>query len=228
MRDLFGAVPARRKFLRAESTEASHVAEALTAAGPRAARTSGFVLSSGGRNVIQAPPVDGLLARVHQVFGAAYADDLATVEGGQAWATVRGFARPPVVVRARARLACGSSSTAAPCGTGRWRAPSPRPTARPGVRDPRPEVLLFLDVPLHMVDVNVHPAKTEVRFAEPRTVWSAVEQAVRQALAAGARRAAPRVSLSGDADASPPPSVAYGVRPLGARAPRRGWPRQPM
>ena len=38
-----------------------------------------------------------------------------------------------------------------------------------GVRDPRPEVVLFVDVPLHMVDVNVHPAKTEVRFAEPQT-----------------------------------------------------------
>jgi DNA mismatch repair protein MutL len=104
-----------------------------------------------------------------------------------------------------------------------------------GVRDPRPEVLLFVDVPLHMVDVNVHPAKTEVRFAEPRTVWSAVEQAVRQALGAGARQAAPRVTLSGElgsgpADASSAAGAAWmGYRPRGVSlAADAEWPTEPM
>jgi hypothetical protein len=98
--DLFGAVPARRKFLRAESTEAGHVAEALTLLA-LGRPDVGFTLASGGRNLIQAPPVDGLFARVHQVFGATYADDLVPVEGGQAWVTVRGFARPPSSAAAR-------------------------------------------------------------------------------------------------------------------------------
>jgi DNA mismatch repair protein MutL len=49
------------------------------------------------------------------------------------------------------------------------------------------EAFLFLEAPLHMVDVNVHPAKIEVRFAEPRTVWAAVQSAVRQALSQGTR-----------------------------------------
>ena len=211
VRDLFGAVPARRKFLRAESTEASHVAEALTVLA-LARPDVGFVLSSGGRTVLQAPPVDGLLARVHQVFGATYADDLVTVEGGQAWVTVRGFARPPsssAPGRASVRLFVNGRAVRdraiARAVTEAYRAT--------GVRDPRPEVLLFVDVPLHIVDVNVHPAKTEVRFAEPRTVWSAVEQAVRQALAAGARRAAPRVALSGEFDV---PSVAARSSAYGA------------
>lgn len=211
VRDLFGAVPARRKFLRAEATEASHVAEALTLLA-LARPDVGFVLSSAGRTVLQAPPVDGLLARVHQVFGAAYADDLVAVEAGQAWATVRGFARPPsssAPGRASLRLFVNGRAVrdraVARAVTEAYRAT--------GVRDPRPEVLLFLDVPLHMVDVNVHPAKTEVRFAEPRTVWSAVEHAVRQALATGARRAAPRVSLSGDFAPRPASvgSSAYGA-----------------
>jgi DNA mismatch repair protein MutL len=195
VRDLFGAVPARRKFLRAEATEASHVAEALTLLA-LGRPDVGFFLGSGGRSAIQAPPVDGLFARVHQVFGATYADELVPVEAGQAWATVRGFARPPSASAGRPSLRLFVNGRAvrdraiARAVTEAYRAT--------GVRDPRPDVLLFVDVPLHLVDVNVHPAKAEVRFAEPRTVWSAVEQAVRDALGAGARQAAPRVTLLGD------------------------------
>ena len=229
--DLFGAVPARRKFLRAESTEAGHVAEALTLLA-LGRPDVGFTLASGGRSLIQAPPVDGLFARVHQVFGATYADDLVPVEGGQAWVTVRGFARPP------------SSSAARPSQRlfVNGRAVRDRAIARAvteayratGVRDPRPEVLLFVDVPLHMVDVNVHPAKTEVRFAEARTVWSAVQQAVRQALAAGARSTAPRVALSADRDTAPTASGVTSAswsrfRPSGASlAADAEWPTEPM
>jgi DNA mismatch repair protein MutL len=209
VRDLFGAVPARRKFLRSDGTESSHVAEALTLLA-LARPDVGFLLSSSGRTVLQAPPVDGLFARVHQVFGRTYADELVPVEGGQAWAGVRGFARSPQSSAARGIVRLFVNGRAvrdraiARAVTEAYRAT--------GARDPRPEVLLFVDVPRHMVDVNVHPAKTEVRFAEPRTVWSAVEHAVRDALGAGARRSAPRVELSAE------------IGPGSERGPAPGWP----
>jgi DNA mismatch repair protein MutL len=57
------------------------------------------------------------------------------------------------------------------------------------------EAFLFVEVPAHMVDVNVHPAKTEVRFADGRTVWAAVERSVRAALEQGVREL-PSVEVS--------------------------------
>lgn len=194
VRDLFGAVPARRKFLRADSTEAGHVAEALTLlalAHPRV----GFVLASGGRNVLRAPPVAGLAERVYQIFGGNYLDGLLPIEAGEGWVSVRGLvSRPDRPGRARAALRLFVNDRAV-----RDRALAKAVTEAyrlAGAADVRAEALLFLDVPLHMVDVNVHPAKTEVRFADPRTVWAAVEHVVRQALAAAAQRETPRADAS--------------------------------
>jgi DNA mismatch repair protein MutL len=190
VRDLFGAVPARRKFLRSAPTEASYAAEAVTLLALARPRT-GFFLRSSGRAIVEAPPVDGLAARLFQLFGAKALDDLVPVEGGTEWVTVRGFvsrpdrprpARPdlrlfvnlrPVRDRAlsRAVLEAFRSSGAGERGF---------------------LAFVFVEVPPHVVDVNVHPAKTEVKFADGRTVFAAVERAVRQALSEGVR-SAPRV-----------------------------------
>src|SRR5207247_3276326 len=76
--------------------------------------------------------------------------------------------------------------------------------------------LLFVDVPPHLVDVNVHPAKTEVRFADGRTPWTAVERAVRQALAGGGEASEiPAVRLSGGGS---PGRVEAAVQSFFARA----------
>ncbi len=129
VRDLFGTLPARRKFLRAAATEASHVAEAVTLLALARPET-GFSLRSGGRTVIETPPVDGLAARLFQLFGAGLLEDLASVEGGSEWATVRGFVsrpdrpRPP---RPSLRLFVNLAR----CATGRCRRPCSRPIAPP-------------------------------------------------------------------------------------------------
>jgi DNA mismatch repair protein MutL len=191
VRDLFGAVPARRKFLRADATESAHLAEAVTLLALTRPDV-GFRLVSGNRETLSAPPVDGLAARLYQVFGEACLDDLLAVDGLEGWVGVRGFvARPdrPAAARPSFRLYVNG------------RAVRDRALARAvaeayravGRRDPGGQAFLFVEVPLHMVDVNVHPAKTEIRFADPRTVWGAVERVVKGALAGGTqavRRAA--------------------------------------
>jgi DNA mismatch repair protein MutL len=194
--DLFGAVPARRKFLRAESTEASHVAEMMTllALGRPEVRVA---LVSGGRTVIDAPPADGHEARLYQLFGAALLDGLLPVDGRADWARVSGFTSRPgrsdAGSRANVRLYVNGRSVR---DRALMKAVSEGYRAA-GASSHTPEAFLFVDVPPHMVDVNVHPAKTEVRFADPRTVFVAVERAVQESLSRGAQGSAPRVVSTG-------------------------------
>ncbi len=186
-RDLFGGVPARRKFLRAESTEAAHVAEAVTLLA-LARPEIGFFLKSGGRTVLEAPAVESLPSRVYQVFGKGFLEDLLAVDSGEEWVRVEGLVsrpdrpRPP---RASLRLYVNRrpvrDRALAKAVSEAYRAA--------GAGDRGAEAVLFVDVPPHLVDVNVHPAKTEVRFADPRTVFTAVERAVRGALSGGVRQA---------------------------------------
>jgi DNA mismatch repair protein MutL len=187
VRDLFGAVPARRKFLRAASTEAAHVAEALTLLA-LARPGTGFSLRSGGRVLLEAPPVDGLEARLFQVFGAKLLPDLVPVEGGTDWVGVRGFvSRPDRPRPARPNLRLFVNGRAV---RDRALAKAVMEAYRAaGGGDRGYEAFVFVDVPPHMVDVNVHPAKTEVKFADARTVFAAVERAVRAALSGGVREA---------------------------------------
>ena len=212
VRDLFGDVPARRKFLRADSTEAGHVAEAITLLALARPQT-GFTLRSGGRSVVQAPPADGLAGRLYQLFGASFVDDLAPVDDEVEGVRVHGFvARPdrPRSARPNLRLfvngrAVRDRAVAKAVAEG-YRAA--------GGGDYRGDAVLFVELPLHMVDVNVHPAKAEVRFAVPRAVWTAVERAVRHGLSEAARLRAPRAEVV-RAEEAAPAAVAETVPPRG-------------
>jgi len=182
VRDLFFNVPARRKFLRSEATESFHLTNLVThyaLANPEIA----FTLTNNGREVLRVSPANDLRERAYQVFGPEFLDNLLAVGGGPAQiARVSGFVSAPRDRRTsrdsqylfvngrfvRDRLIARALSEG-------YRAVLPH-----GVY---PAALLFIEIPLEEVDVNVHPAKTEVRFRRAAAVADAVREAVRGALA---------------------------------------------
>lgn len=182
VRDLFFNVPARRKFLKSEATESFHLTNLVThyaLAHPEIA----FALTNNGREVLRVVPASDLRERAYQVFGAEFLDNLLAVNGGHApVARVNGFVSAPRDRRTsrdaqylfvngrfvRDRLVARALSEG-------YRAVLPH-----GVY---PAALLFIELPLEEVDVNVHPAKTEVRFRRAPAVADAVREAVRAALA---------------------------------------------
>ncbi len=182
VRDLFFNVPARRKFLRSEATESFHLTNLIThyaLAHPEIA----FTLTNNGREVLRTVPAQDLRERAYQIFGAGFLENLLELGGGyEHVARVRGYVSAPVERRTsrdaqylfingrfvRDRIISRALADG-------YRSVLPQGTY--------PVALLFLEVPLEEVDVNVHPAKTEVRFRRPAAVADVVRETVRHALA---------------------------------------------
>jgi DNA mismatch repair protein MutL len=204
VRDLFYNVPARRKFLRAAATESAHVAEvvqALALAEPGLAVT----LVRDGRAARDWPRAGGREARVRDVLKG---EPLVACRGARGPLAVEAFLAPPERSRA------GSGSL--------WMLVNGRPVrdravaravahAYGSVMPPGryPIGVVFLDLPLELVDVNVHPQKAEVRFADGRAVFDAIVRILGTQLAAGlgprlARGEGARPGDGGEAAATPP------------------------
>jgi DNA mismatch repair protein MutL len=196
--DIFYCVPARRKFLKSETTELGHIASLVThyaLAHPEVQ----FLLKTPTQEILNCSPVEKLSERVYQIFGRQALDELMeipanesavrsaitepAIEADEQAATLRvsGFTSRPEVQRTnrngtyifvnrrlvRDRLLLHAISEAY------------RNIVPPGVF---PVVLLFLDLPYQEVDVNVHPAKIEVRFRHPQFVHDFTRDAIRHAL----------------------------------------------
>lgn len=180
VRDLFYNVPARRKFLKSDATELFHVTNLVTHYAlcyPHVA----FRVQHGGRTLLDVAAVETLRERAYQVFGAEFLASVVELEHASEGVRVYGFASKPNWGRTtreaqyffvngryvRDRLltqALGESyRTLLPTGT-------------------HPAAILFIELPPSEVDVNVHPAKIEVRFRRPAHVQATVIEAVRRAL----------------------------------------------
>ena len=243
VRDLFFNTPARKKFLKAEQTELSHIA-ALATHYALANPTKHFELHSATHALLQAPAVQQVSERIFQIFGRDVLDQLLPVAAETNFERA-GIPEPPPWKR-----------------PADWQPQPPGPlrihgfVSRPQlqklnrnsmyvfvnqrlIRDRAilhalteayrnvipptsfPVVLLFLEMPPQEVDVNVHPAKTEVRFRQQAFVHDFVRDAVRNSIIK-ARPAASFLTALSD-HAAMTPALVPGLSPLpGAPEPGDG------
>ncbi len=182
VRDLFFNIPARRKFLRSEATETFHLTNLVThyaLAHPEIA----FTFVNNGREVVRAAPAKDLRERAFQIFGAEFLDNMLEVNGGEPQvARVSGYVSAPRDRRTSrdSQYLFVNRRFVRDRMIGRSLSEGYRSILPHGVY---PAALLFVETPLEEVDVNVHPAKTEVRFRRQAAVADAVREAVKNALA---------------------------------------------
>jgi len=193
MRDLFYAVPARRKFLKTPRWEAEAAIEAvrrLALAWPEV----GFRIQNEGREVLALPP-QARDARIAALLGADFAAASLPVAAEAGGLVLSGLAAQPAYTRAT--------------GTEQHLVVNRRPVRDPVLRTAlrvayrdliaagrHPVAALFLEVPPEAVDVNVHPMKTELRFREEAAVRGMLISALRRTLSAGAGEAVPAPALT--------------------------------
>jgi len=202
LRNLFFATPARLKFLRSDRAEMqaiSDVLKRLAMAEPSVSFTLRDVSGGGeGRVTFRADAVSGdlfdaLRGRLGQVMGREFVDNAVSIDADREGIRLTGLAGLPTYSRGAAvaqflfvngrpvrdKLLIGALRGA---------------YADFLSRDRHPAVALFIDCDPHKVDVNVHPAKSEVRFREPGLVRGLIVSALRHALAEAGHRASTTVA----------------------------------
>jgi DNA mismatch repair protein MutL len=205
IRDLFFNVPARRKFLKSEATESFHIANLVTHYALAHPQLS-FALVNNGRESIRVTPTASLRERAYQLFGGEFIGNLIEVQAESGSMRVQGFVSSPSSTRTsrdsqyffvngryvRDKVLNKAISEA-------YRAMIPA-----GVY---PSAMIFVALAPDEVDVNVHPAKTEVRFVRSAIVHDLVRDAVRDAISA-AKAAATRFNDTRFIDKRPEPVAA--------------------
>lgn len=193
VRDLFFNTPARRKFMRAASTEFGHITDAVTRMA-MVHHSVGFSLTHNGRKTMDVAPTTNRRRRCVELLGkeldeallefeeiADLASRMADVPQGGAKAAIWGLAGLPAIARATARFQYL-------CLNGRFiRDRQISHAIKEAYRglvppDRQPVAVVFLTMPPSLADVNVHPTKAEVRFREPGRVHGLVLSALRARL----------------------------------------------
>lgn len=181
VRDLFYNLPARRKFLKAESAEAAQVSKLMTQLA-LGSPSVGFTLTSGGRRLLDCPPASDMAERFYQVYQAR--PDLVEVRREGGGLRVHGYIAPladqgprrgPQNIYVNGRIVRDKTIAHA----------IQAAYAVATVKERSPEVHLFIEMPPERVDVNVHPTKAEVRFLEQSLVHEVLRRALSDALGAG-------------------------------------------
>jgi DNA mismatch repair protein MutL len=222
VKDLFCNVPARQKFLRSGATEESHIRTVFTVHA-LSHPSIGFSLSADGRELYRLSPAESAAQRILDLFGKPFMDTLLPVESQTGDVSVKGFIERPDLGSATRRdqyiFVNGRPASAASIAYA-LREAYPK---RSG--EARPAAILFIDVPPGQVDVNVHPAKREVRFRNNAAVRNAVMGAIEKALKMQfAAPAAQEACCAQNGDRAPqeeahPAEIAFRCTPVRAAAP---------
>lgn len=182
--DLFFNLPARRKFLKGDATERRHISQ-LVARYALAYPQVAFDLQMDGKHTLQTSGNGDRREILAALYDASMARRMIPVEAPEEPLAVSGFISPPELTRGnRAELTFFVN--------GRWVQDSALAAATIQAYHGLlmvgryPLVVLFIDMPSELVDVNVHPTKAEVRFAQRDRVFTTVQRAVRRALLAHA------------------------------------------
>ncbi|MFN9849284.1 MAG: DNA mismatch repair endonuclease MutL [Alphaproteobacteria bacterium] len=198
VRDLFYATPARLKFMKSERTESTAITEELKRQA-MAHETVSFSLDIDGRRALRLPAEaagpDGRLARLSAIMGREFSDNALALDHEREGVHLTGFAGLPTYNRGNAahqylfvngrpvrdRLLQGALRGA---------------YADFLARDRHALAALYVELDAGLVDVNVHPAKAEVRFRDPGLVRGLIVSGLRHSLAAAGHRASTTVSMA--------------------------------
>jgi DNA mismatch repair protein MutL len=180
VKDLFFNMPARRKFLKSDTTESFHITN-LVQHYALANYELALLLINNARDSIRVPAVQSLKERAYQILGGSLLNKLLEVQGESNGLKIMGYVSNPQEQRSSkdaqylfvnrrfvkdqliSRALTESYRSMMPSGT-------------------YPAAVLFIEVPPDEVDVNVHPAKTEVRFLHEATIFSFVRDSIAQSL----------------------------------------------
>ncbi len=224
VRSLFFNLPARRKFLRTENTEMSHVEQqlALQALGHP---EIGFVFRTDQRLIFQLPPTASLRDRIRDLWGATLADELLEIpEVPLHGIKVHGFlGRPGISRSTRAQQLVFVNGRAVENSTLNYGLREGYHTTL--MKGQFPVTFLFVEVEPSAVDVNVHPAKREVRFRDPSSIREAVVEVVKRTLETDRERwsasfAAPGIDVRMPESAQDPQPIREPVPERPAETPR--------
>ncbi|MBR6551551.1 MAG: DNA mismatch repair endonuclease MutL [Clostridia bacterium] len=191
VRDLFFNIPARMKFLKKDVQEGNYIAsilEKIAVSYP----TISFKFIRDGKLIFSTPGDDNLKSAIYAVFGKEYTESLLPVEYEANGISVKGFTGKPTSGK-------GSRSGQHFFVNGRYiKSPMCITALETAYKNSImvgkfPPCVIFINLPFSAVDVNVHPAKTEVRFFEEKKIFDAVYQGALNALTQDTR---PKASFS--------------------------------
>jgi DNA mismatch repair protein MutL len=195
---LFGNVPARAKFLRSAAAETRAASEAVVLLALCNLQV-GFSLRSNDRELLSLGP-STLRQRIGRIWGEEEASSLIDLDEPEGEHRVTGLIQRPDEARTgRRRFTFANGRPFVDRGLGRVVDEAYRTTVAPGLR---PDYFLFLTLPAESMDVNVHPAKTEIRFRDRERVERMLVEAVRGRLA--------RISSTPPLDRAPEPAGVAG------------------